>query len=76
MTKERAEEECTTMGEAYTEGYQQGRADAFQEIAYSDSVIKEPFETLAYEKGKADERAKTIEELRSFIDKHYAWYGH
>lgn len=34
--------------------YQSGRTDAFQEIAYSDSVIKEPFETLAYNKGRED----------------------
>lgn len=39
---------------SYIEGKKQGREDAFQEIAYSDSVIKEPFETLAYEKGKLD----------------------
>lgn len=25
MTRERAEEECMSLGEAYTEGYQQGR---------------------------------------------------
>lgn len=34
--------------------YQQGRADAFKEIAYSDDVKKEEFEILAYNKGRAD----------------------
>ena len=32
MVRERAEEECRTMGEAYDEGYQQGRADAIDEF--------------------------------------------
>lgn len=45
------------------EAYQQGKSDAFQEIAYSDSVIKEPFETLAYKKGKADAIEEFANEL-------------
>lgn len=39
---------------AFSNGYTKGRESAFKEIAYSDDVIKEPFEKLAYEKGKAD----------------------
>lgn len=35
-------------------GYEQGRADAFCEIAYSDCVNKEPFEILAYIRGARD----------------------
>ena len=48
MNKERAEEECTTMGEAYTEGYKQGRADAFDEcIAYYSIHAKEVYKHIS-----------------------------
>lgn len=37
-----------------SDAYDLGRADAYKEIAYSDNTIKETFEKLAYEKGRAD----------------------
>lgn len=44
------------------EVFESGRKDAFQEIACSDNVIKEPFEILAYNKGRA-EALKPIQKL-------------
>lgn len=54
---------------AWSVGYEQGRADTFQEIAYSDAVIKEPFEELAYQQGRADGIEEYNRELKyHFID--------
>lgn len=53
-----------------SDAYDLGRQDALKEIAYSDNVIKEPFEILAYNKGSAEGIYKACEILYQYID----WY--
>lgn len=56
MVRSRAEEECKTLGEAYDEGYQQGRADKYQEITTEYMLLTE--------KQVEDIRADAIEEYK------------
>ena len=55
MTRERAEEECMTISEAYKEGYEQGRADKYQEIVSEYMLLTE--------KQVAEIRADCLEEF-------------
>lgn len=48
--------------------YEQGRKDAFSEIAYSDDVIKEPFEKLAYEQGYEQGKKDAWEDIDKIIN--------
>lgn len=46
MTRERAEEECMSLGEAYTEGYNQSRADTIEEIYNELLYVESKFRSM------------------------------
>lgn len=57
MVKERAEEECMSLGEAYNEGYEQGKADGAREFAEWLGIKEEHVDTVLaeWQKGKDNE---------------------